>query len=33
MSPVTVDANVWINAFHPAEEGGQESLAFLEKIR
>ncbi|MDT8899449.1 MAG: type II toxin-antitoxin system VapC family toxin [Anaerolineae bacterium] len=33
MSPVTVDASVWINAFRPGEEGSQESLAFLEKIR
>ncbi|MFZ5888342.1 MAG: type II toxin-antitoxin system VapC family toxin [Chloroflexota bacterium] len=33
MSPVTVDASVWINAFRPAEEDSQESLAFLEKIR
>ncbi|BAJ64183.1 type II toxin-antitoxin system VapC family toxin [Anaerolinea thermophila] len=33
MSPVTVDASVWINAFRPGEEGSRESLAFLEKIR
>lgn len=33
MSPVTVDASVWVNAFRPAEEDSQESLAFLEKIR
>lgn len=33
MSPVTVDASVWINAFRPGEEGNAESLAFLEKIR
>lgn len=33
MSPVTVDASVWINAFRPAEEDSQASLAFLEKIR
>lgn len=33
MSPVTVDASVWINAFRPAEEGSAESLAFLEKVR
>lgn len=33
MSPVTVDASVWLNAFRPAEEGHTESLAFLEKIR
>lgn len=33
MSPVTVDASVWINAFRPEEEGSLESLTFLEKIR
>ena len=33
MSPVTVDASVWINAFRPGEEGSRECLAFLEKIR
>lgn len=33
MSPVTIDASVWINAFRPAEEGSAESRAFLEKIR
>ncbi len=33
MSPVTVDASVWINAFRPGEEGSQDSLAFLEKVR
>lgn len=33
MSPVTIDASVWINAFRPGEAGHQESLAFLEKIR
>ncbi len=33
MSPVTVDASVWINAFRRGEEGSQESLAFLEKMR
>lgn len=33
MSPVTVDASVWINAFRPGEEGNAESLAFLEKVR
>lgn len=33
MSPVTVDASVWINAFRPAEEGSAKSLAFLEKVR
>ncbi|MGQ9710169.1 MAG: type II toxin-antitoxin system VapC family toxin [Anaerolineae bacterium] len=33
MSPVTVDASVWINAFRPGEEGSAESLAFLEKVR
>ncbi|WP_299030285.1 type II toxin-antitoxin system VapC family toxin [uncultured Thermanaerothrix sp.] len=33
MSPVTVDASVWLNAFQPGEENSQDSLAFLEKIR
>lgn len=33
MSPVTIDASVWINAFRAGEEGSQESLKFLEKIR
>jgi predicted nucleic acid-binding protein len=33
MSPVTVDASVWINAFRRGEEGSQESMAFLEKMR
>lgn len=33
MSPVTVDASVWINAFRPSEEGSAESLTFLENVR
>jgi len=33
MSPVTVDASVWINAFRPGEEGSSNSLAFLNKLR
>ncbi|MGQ9548934.1 MAG: type II toxin-antitoxin system VapC family toxin [Roseiflexus sp.] len=33
MSPVTIDASVWINAFRPGEAGNAESRAFLEKIR
>ncbi len=33
MSPVTIDASVWLNAFRPGEEGNAESLAFLERIR
>lgn len=33
MSPVTIDASVWINAFRPGETGSQDSLAFLEKVR
>ncbi|WP_299029297.1 PIN domain-containing protein [uncultured Thermanaerothrix sp.] len=28
-----MDTNAWINAFHPGEEGSQDSLAFLETIR
>ena len=33
MSPVTIDASVWISALRPREEGSQASLAWLEKIR
>ncbi len=33
MSPVTIDASVWLNAFRPQEHGSDDSLAFLEKIR
>jgi len=33
MSPFTIDASVWINAFRPQEEGNPQSLAFLQKVQ
>ncbi|HEX6032912.1 MAG TPA: type II toxin-antitoxin system VapC family toxin [Anaerolineales bacterium] len=32
-SPVTVDASVFVNAFSPTEEGSDQSLEFITKVR
>ena len=32
-SPVTVDASVFVNAFSPTEEGSDQSLGFITRLR
>ena len=32
-SPVTIDASVIVNAFSPSEEGSEQSLLFITKLR
>ena len=32
-SPITIDASVFVNAFSPDEEGSEQSLEFLSKLR
>jgi predicted nucleic acid-binding protein len=33
ISPVTIDASVFVNAFSPTEEGSDESLEFINNLR